>query len=677
MAKKSKSKRPPHPSWPALLAALAGAGMVFAVALGYDSSVYALYFTPRVVILYPLACLFLGLAVLATRPGLRVVRLDWLDLVALSFVIWQLVSVAFSPSPTLAWYGILNRGGGAILWITAALLFVAGRRVLGSPLALRVFAFGAGIALLLAGWSALVQLSGGQSPWGSVEVFLEQGRMTGTTGNPVNLAGLSLLGLFVGGLALTHGDFRRPVRVALAVLALFGLCAMVLSVSRAGYIGWAVGLVSLAGACLVLRDWRKAIAVLLLAAVMGALYFGYNPRLEQASRVDSQANVGTEQSDGVQNTEGGLSESDQSRLEFWRIGLKALEAKPVTGYGQGTYVIAYRAFVSQDTIARKPNVAVSDPHQVLLLLAAGSGAPGLLLGLVLWLGTLALLLFRFRQSGQSGVLAGIAYLLGALAFLQVSPVDPVVLIPLMLALGALVGEPKGEGKPSIKLRPSLCVPAFPGGRVLCGLLVAAAFGAFVCALVLGIGFYRAEVAFGESMRTGDPALAVRAHRLAPKVPEYAQVAGGLLWRRGFSEDRTELVDEGDALLQDGLRVDPTAVAIWAERARLFSATKRPQEAVEACRNGLRYSPHHPILQGLWGNAAVIAAQDLRDPKLGRKIAEELLALPVDSPDGWYWLASAWRVLGDSEAAEKAKAKAAELAPNLTDADYQRRGQTGQ
>lgn len=490
---------------------------------------------------------------------------------------------------------------------------------------------------------------------------MEQGRMTGTTGNPVNLAGLSLLSLYVGGLALLRGDLRRWVRGVLGVGAFLGIACVVLAVSRAGYLGWAGGLAAGALFLVLARRWRALAVVVGVAAVVGVLFLAHNPRAQDA--------MGPSSSQAAAGGDGTLTESDQSRIEFWRIGAEATLDRPITGWGQGAYVVAYRALVSPQTAAERPNVAVSDPHQVGMLLGAGSGVPGLLLGLALLVGPPVLLLSRFRRSEDPApLLPAAVYGLGGLVFLQVSPVDPVVLVPMMLALSAADAR---EG------RFAVTIPAFRSGRLAGWILAVVASALLVWAVVDGVAFYRADAAFGESMRSSNPGLALRAHRLAPQVPEYAQVAGGLLWRRGVADQDKDLVNTGEAVLLRGLAADPASVTIRAELARLLSATTRPEQAVDQCRQGLVFSPHYPILQGLWGYSALVALQDLQQPELGDRLAGGLEDLPVNSPDGWHWLGKVRTAQGDTGAAAAANAQATELGPELTDADYQRRLETGQ
>ena len=127
------------------------------------------------------------------------------------------------------------------------------------------------------------------------------------------------------------------------------------------------------------------------------------------------------------------------------------------GYGPGGYLVAYRRFVSAATMQAQPLSDVTDPHSVPLLIADGSGLPGLALALA----CLALVAYLSwprlrdelragRASGgrgwREGPLAPLACLVALLCYACVSPGDPAVLVPVVLMAGLAVGAPRPEGR---------------------------------------------------------------------------------------------------------------------------------------------------------------------------------------------------------------------------------------
>jgi len=108
--------------------------------------------------------------------------------------------------------------------------------------------------------------------------------MTGTTGNPINLAGVGLLGLWLALLAGGDGGFaaglserpRLAARAVVAVGAACGLLAIVLSVTRAAYLGVAVALV---GVVVLLVRRRRARILIVVGVVLAVLLAGAFVRL--------------------------------------------------------------------------------------------------------------------------------------------------------------------------------------------------------------------------------------------------------------------------------------------------------------------------------------------------------------------------------------------------------------
>ena len=90
------------------------------------------------------------------------------------------------------------------------------------------------------------------------------------------------------------------------------------------------------------------------------------------------------------------------------------------------------------------------------------------------------------------------------------------------------------------------------------------------------------------------------------------------------------------------------------------------------RSGLRWNPHHPALQGLWGYAALIAQTEQNDEALASELLAGLQSLPADTPDAWYWISRVRTARGDVAGAAEARARAKELAPALGSWRYRQR-----
>ena len=324
--------------------------LVLAIGLGYDGRVFGLYFTPRMVYFFALTALFFLVWVAIVRPGVRPFRLDWIDAVGGAFVLWQVVSALAAPTRNLAWFGTYNRTSGAFLWMALGLILLLARRVLAGRRALQPLIWAAALVLFLNATMAATQALGGGIPWGGVT--LTEGRMTGTTGNPVNMAGLCLLAAWLGGLALLHGGLSRLNRYVAAVGAVSGLIATVLAVSRASYIGLGVAFLVLAAVVLLRRRWRAALALGVVLVLFVAGTFAYEGSSQRIG--GALGGAAAEGAQGSSAADSSTQQSDQQRVEFWRVALSATAERPVFGYGPGAYATAFRLFVPAARIQEIP-----------------------------------------------------------------------------------------------------------------------------------------------------------------------------------------------------------------------------------------------------------------------------------------------------------------------------------
>jgi O-antigen ligase len=148
-----------------------------------------------------------------------------------------------------------------------------------------------------------------------------------------------------------------------------GATCLVLTISRAAYLGVAVGVAVLAVAWIV---ERRRCALIVLASVCAAglvASLGYGLASGGDATLLSRLNGGQM---------GGLTRSDSLRVALWREGVAGVSWRPLTGTGPGAFVIADRLYRSPGDRLRQPWAFASDPHSLPLLVASTSGAPGLL-----------------------------------------------------------------------------------------------------------------------------------------------------------------------------------------------------------------------------------------------------------------------------------------------------------
>jgi O-antigen ligase len=200
----------------------------------------------------------------------------------------------------------------------------------------------------------------------------ESSRATGTVGDPNELAAFLLVGLaLAAGFALGRG--RSPaVRIAASLAVPVCAAGIFLSLSRGGLV--ALGAVLLASTVFAGR-WRLPITAILVAvAVGGLLYFTQLAPLPARERV-STANGGT------------------GRSDLWKLGLRMVQAHPVTGVGVGNFPAVSADYTLQPgTITRADFIFSAAPkvtHNTYLEIMSEMGVPGFLLFIATVLSCLA------------------------------------------------------------------------------------------------------------------------------------------------------------------------------------------------------------------------------------------------------------------------------------------------
>ena len=666
-----------------MVGGLLAVALLLIVALAYAGDAYAPYYSLRLALLYPVGIALAGVGVWSARSAERRPSLDWYDLLVLLFCFWQVLCALLSPVPVLAWFDEYNRIGGAVFWVLAGLLLLAARRALGRPASVKLLAVGVAAVLILGGVTAIVQAAGGDTPWHVT--LMPGGRASGTTGNAVNLAGLSLLGVWAASIAVRRHSLGRLLRALLLVASALALVGGVLSVSRAFYLGVGAALAAALLWCLLARRWRAGLALLLVAATLTAVAFAYSPGQATKSATSAAAARPSGKSVGGSAASRLAEPFDTARnmrLALWSVAVKAVAVRPLTGYGPGAFVVAYRRLVSATIAQRWPMLSVGDAHSLPLAMLACSGVPGLLLAGGVVAGAVVLVLRNRRLPGHGSdadapselerSLAAAAALLAlaVLLYLAVSPTDPVTVVPLLLLGGAALRAPAKSARGTVAL-PSGGLGV--GVLATVGLLVVAACGV---SAYLGGRLYAADRDYLNGEENGLAATVQGASDRLTLLPQYAQAAGDLLARDATSGGQREARTAAAAMFRRSLRADPSQAASRAGLVKLDLSFRDVKPALSQVNAGLRFNPRQPILQALWAQAGLYALLQGHDTTLARSVASALTAYPDKVADGYYWLGVLDGALGDGAGAKLAAAHAHALAPTFGKGAYRKRVQGG-
>ena len=301
-------------------------------------------------------------------------------------------------------------------------------------------------------------------------------------------------------------------------------------------------LVAVIGAAIALADQRISItperrrmlgrSAAVATAVVALLLTGYALQQHAPGRISSAFHSFTKV-DASGDSGPHLLSVESNRWDFWKVAAGDLAARPLTGYGAGSFGPTYlRKGHSSETPAQA--------HGQLQELAATLGIPGLLLGSAVGAIGLAGLLRRRRQ--PSAALAGAA--VGTACVLAHAQVDwhwqvPAVALPViaLVACGAAL-HPMGSIVPRRAAR-------IGGGLVL------------ALALLWVLPGFASERLIERAVANGDPAAAQTAAAISPFDPAPLRLAAQLEGPGRGLRDALSAADRG-----------PQEWSSWAVVARL-------------------------------------------------------------------------------------------------------------
>ncbi|BFM21932.1 O-antigen ligase family protein [Gilvimarinus japonicus] len=250
---------------------------------------------------------------LIKRPHLRLERSDWL-LIA-----------------TLLFYLVVSASISAYHHLPSSSFEEPSRFLLTIPVLLFLLAYPPRESYW---WGALIvgTLAGGaMALW---QMFVEDRVRAGGFMNPIQFGNLSLL---MGGLCLTGIGWARQQRhatlwwVALAVAALAGAVASLVSGARGGWLALPIMLILLyLGYRRYLPKRTLALALAVLAVGLVVLYF--TPQTGVQARIDRAVDDYQDYSAGVR-----MNSSVGMRLEMWNAGTRLAVQKPMLGWGESAY----------------------------------------------------------------------------------------------------------------------------------------------------------------------------------------------------------------------------------------------------------------------------------------------------------------------------------------------------
>ena len=318
------------------------------------------------------------LAVILSQRGARrdfSAQQPWLMAALVAFLAWNLMSVLWAQSPAAMLRSTERYALDALL---VPIVFWAVRDRRHVVWIFGVFVVGALLSVL---WGLTQGKVGGGAAAAQV------GRLSGANVEANVLATL-LVVCTVFSSALVLILRQAPVARTLALLAALGaMAAFFGTFSRGGLVS--LGVVILVGCVYAGRARPAFVALVLVAAVVGAFFLG-NDTSRTVQRLTSTSTSG--------------------RSDIWKVGLRMVRANPVIGVGSGNYTVVERDYLlTEPGSIKRGDLIVTTPlpaHNIYLHVLAEMGIIGLVLFLsILWLSIRSAVkaVRVFRDTGQQSL----------------------------------------------------------------------------------------------------------------------------------------------------------------------------------------------------------------------------------------------------------------------------------
>jgi O-antigen ligase len=541
-------------------------------------------------------------------------RRSWLVLIpgtaAVLILAWGLISSIGSGAPfsntLFGWWG---RGDGWLAWLGAALLLL-GATALTPREAARTVTWllgGASIVALI----GLLQFRGVNIPEGAA------GQVSGTMGNTNFAAGyFAIIACLALGRALTQAVLWQRIwgGVLFVILAFLAWETQ----SSQGPAALAAGVVALGVAYALLYRGRFRIAGLAASAVV--LIVGGVLLVLSFSAVGPLARLWSERTFDI-------------RQQYWQSAINIMNGEPVFGTGPdgfSRYVAEYRPESYVELLG--PVLRVSAAHNIALQFGAVLGWLGLILWIILFVGTGVLLLVRIvrKPVASIGLTASVA---GAFTAYFIQGMVSIDMLPLLatgwlvagLAL-ACVGEPAPEAAPEPsevpKTRKAKAAAVSRAPKKLDGpstpVWVPVTGGVLALGAVILVGSQIGLTNQVQSISSQEQALDFIANPMTPcvlrvqvtqqviqQLPAEVSVPATLeatdLDRRcppmiNFASDvlvQQQRFDEADSYTAEGLEFDPLLDLAWVLRSRYYLGVGDIAAAEAAAEEAKRVQALYP------------------------------------------------------------------------------------
>jgi putative inorganic carbon (HCO3(-)) transporter len=209
-------------------------------------------------------------------------------------------------------------------------------------------------------------------------------RISGTIGDPNELAALLVAGVVFAGVLTAVTRDRPPLRLAAGGAVILFVLGIFYTVSRGGLLALGVALIA---ACILAGRWRgRTLVVAGLGLSIVVIYFASFAGLDARDRVTT--------------VQGGTGRSD-----LWKIGWRMFEDKPIRGIGSGNFPISSIHYLVQPGVVERDDFIIDTPkvtHNTYLQILSELGIVGLALFLTIVGFAISTALKAARWFGRNG-----------------------------------------------------------------------------------------------------------------------------------------------------------------------------------------------------------------------------------------------------------------------------------
>lgn len=367
---------------------------------------------PKLTLLVAVTGVGIGGSIVAIRRGRRL-QVAATDIAVFVFFGLVMLSLVFSIDRGQSFLGERFQRQGLLATLLYTGAYYLARISIFEERRLQLLCQGIALGATVVGLYALLQRLGADPIWGE----LPNGRVFSTIGQPNALAGyLAMAVPFTAANALSAPTVGRVARWAVAIAV--QVVALILTLSRGGYLGLAVGTIVMTAILLrrrIVQPGRLGFGFAAIVATALILAGTVGPARDVAESVVKRT---------VASAEIGVPGSVQMHLDLWKVGWHVMAENPLLGSGPDTFALVfpdYRDDVLERESARQfAPFRVESPHNVYLAIGSGSGVLALAAYTVLIAQVLRSAAIRQANTHTSRVLLESAAVAAILSYLVVT-----------------------------------------------------------------------------------------------------------------------------------------------------------------------------------------------------------------------------------------------------------------